>query len=199
MEKLITLILSFISGSMPFGFLVAYAVRKIDIRKFGSGNIGATNVYRVVGKSWGVTVFILDFLKGFFPVLIAKNFVSSSDSFLILVAVLAVCGHNWTPFLRFKGGKGVTTSLGALSGLGFVFPGLGWGLITAIGIWLVVFLIFRFVSLASITASLGFLVLALIFVNSVSIKIVSFLLCVFIVFQHRKNIKRLLNKTENKV
>ncbi|MFA7677187.1 MAG: glycerol-3-phosphate 1-O-acyltransferase PlsY [Candidatus Omnitrophota bacterium] len=199
MEKLITLILSFISGSIPFGFLIAYAVKKIDIRKLGSGNIGATNVYRVVGKGWGIVVFILDFLKGFLPVLIAKNFISPCDNFLILVAILAVCGHNWTPFLRFKGGKGVTTSLGALSGLGLAFPGLGWALIAAIGIWLIVFLIFRFVSLASITASLSFLVLVLIAVDSVSIRVASLLLCVFIVFQHRKNIERLLNKTENKV
>jgi len=197
MLKLTLLILSYISGSIPFGFLIARWVKKIDIRNFGSGNIGATNVFRVVGRSWGVFVFTLDFLKGFLPLLIANSLlVQPSDYIFILIASLAVCGHNWTLFLKFKGGKGVATSLGAVTGLSLVFPNLGIVLILAVSSWIIVFLISKYVSLASILASFVFLILSL-FSQPFSVKIASFLLFLFIGIRHKTNIVRLIKKKEH--
>ena len=119
------LVLSYFLGGIPFGFLVVRLIRKVDIRTVGSGNIGATNVTRVIGKKWGILVFILDFLKGFLAPLIVPLFIKEPSTFIFILAVIAVvCGHNWTPFLQFKGGKGVSTTLGGIMGLACKFPQL---------------------------------------------------------------------------
>ena len=145
---------SYILGSIPFGFLIVYGVKKVDIRKFGSGNIGATNVVRVVGKKWGILVFFLDFLKGFAAPAVSAYLLSrASDFVIVLSAVLVVCGHNWTCFLKFKGGKGVATSLGAVAALSFIFPAIWIALIVALVTWVVVFRIPKYVSVASLAAS----------------------------------------------
>ena len=199
MLKIILLAASYLFGSIPFGFLIARGAKKIDIRKFGSGNIGATNVFRVVGKKEGVCVFILDLLKGVIPPVAAKAFLPQSPNYVfILAAVLAVCGHSWPCFLRFKGGKGVATSLGAMSGLSFIFSRLGLVLAGALLSWVAVFLIFRYVSLASITASAVFFGLTFVFGQPPEIKVLSFFLLVLILLRHHKNIKRLVNKEENR-
>jgi len=156
-------------------------------------------VSRVVGKSWGVFVFCLDFCKGFFIPLMAKVFIpAATDYFLVFTACLVVCGHNWSIFLKFKGGKGVATSLGALAALSVVYPSLGIGLILAIICWVVIFYIFHYVSLASICASLAFLIFAFIFFHLTSIKLIAILLFIFILIRHNANIKRLLDKKENR-
>ena len=199
MLKLILLIFSYVFGSIPFGFLVTYSVRNIDIRNFGSGNTGATNVSRVIGKNWGIFVFCLDFCKGFIVPLMAKIFIpEATDYFLVITACLTVCGHNWSIFLKFKGGKGVATSLGALVALSFVYPNLGIGLILAIICWVVIFYIFHYVSLASICASLVFLIFTFVFFHLTSIKLIAILLFVFILIRHKANIKRLLDKKESR-
>lgn len=199
MLKLIFLISSFLSGSIPFGFLAAHWVKRIDIRKFGSGNIGATNVFRVLGKSWGITVFILDFLKGFLPPVAASLFLSNpGNTFLVIMAFLPVCGHNWTPFLKFKGGKGVATSLGAMAGLSFIFPVLAIAIGLALVVWFGVFKIFGFVSLGSLAAATTFFLSSLALPLPSEIKIFTFLLSVFIVIRHKKNIRSLLKNKENK-
>ena len=137
MEEFILLALSFFLGSIPFGYLVARSVKKIDIRKFGSGNIGATNVVRVVGKKWGILVFALDFLKGLIPPLAVNIFLTQSPNYIfILAALLAVSGHIWTPFLRFKGGKGVATTVGATGGLSFVFANLWLVFLLSVVAWI---------------------------------------------------------------
>ncbi|UCD15668.1 MAG: glycerol-3-phosphate 1-O-acyltransferase PlsY [Candidatus Omnitrophota bacterium] len=196
---LILLLVSYFLGSIPFGFLVARFVRKIDIRQFGSGNIGATNVFRVVGKEWGVLVFILDFLKGFLPPFMMKFFLPGlANSIYIICAILAVCGHNWTPFLKFKGGKGISTSLGAIVALSFIFPKL-WGSIgLAICAWIVVFFIFRYVSLASIIAAAVFFVSSLILSLPIEVKILCFVLFIFIIVRHKSNIKKLISRKEHR-
>lgn len=197
MQGLILLILSYFLGGVPFGFITAYLVKRIDIRKFGSGNIGATNVFRVVGKKWGVLVFILDFVKGLIPPVIIKFFLGQPSSYIfIAAAILAVCGHNWTPYLKFKGGKGVATSLGAVSGLSFVFHGLGMALLLSIGVWLITFLISRYVSLASIISAFIFFVSSLVFLLPLGVKILSFCLFVFILVRHKSNIQKLFAKKE---
>jgi len=129
----------------------------------------------------------------------AKLFIPEAMGyFLVTTAVLAVCGHNWSIFLKFKGGKGVATSLGALSGLSVIYPNLGIGLILAIICWIIIFYIFHYVSLASICASLLFLVFVLLFSHLTSIKLVATLLFILILVRHRANIKRLLAKKENR-
>ena len=199
MLKLIFLISSFLLGSIPFGFLAAHCLKGVDIRKFGSGNIGATNVFRVVGKPWGISVFILDFLKGLIPPLAAKViFPFSGNTFLIFTAFLPVCGHNWTPFLKFKGGKGVATSLGGMVGLSFIFPFLSIAIGLALVVWFLVFKFSGFVSLGSLAAIGVFFLSSLVLPLPIEIKIFTFLLMVFIVIKHRKNIRSLLKNKENK-
>ena len=199
MQKLILLTASYIIGSIPFGFLIAYWVKRFDIRKFGSGNIGATNVFRVVGRPWCILVFILDFFKGFIPPLSVKALIPDSPSYIfIFAAFLAVCGHNWTCFLKFKGGKGVATSVGAVCALSLIFPRLWLILGLTILLWIIIFLLFRYVSLASIFAAFSFFALCLFLSHSAEINIVAFVFFVFILLRHKKNIKKLFDRTEHR-
>ena len=140
---------AYLLGSIPFGYLVA-RWRGVDIRRHGSGNIGATNVFRVVGKGWGILTFILDFAKGFVPAFLfpwcARRLALpvNGDALAVAGACLAVAGHNWPVFLRFKGGKGVATSAGALLGIAPAAVGIG------LAVWLLAFVLSRYVSVASI-------------------------------------------------
>lgn len=195
----ILIILSYVLGSIPFGLIVARKVKGLDIRNFGSGNIGATNVARVIGLPWGVLVFLLDFLKGFFPVCLVFLLFDSGNSLInlsaIIVAILAVSGHNWPIFLKFKGGKGVSTSLGVLAGLSISFPFLRIPLILSLGTWIGVFFLFKIVGLASIMTSLVFFLICLLAKEvPLEFKIFSFLICLFVVLRHRKNLQDLLKK-----
>jgi glycerol-3-phosphate acyltransferase PlsY len=198
MREAIFLIGAYLIGSIPFGLIVAYSVKGIDIRKFGSGNIGATNVVRVVGKKWGILVFILDFLKGFSPLFLAKIFLAAPNSVYVFCAILSVCGHNWPVFLKFKGGKGVATSIGSICGLAAIFPNLWFVLLISLGIWLVVFFVFRFVSLASLLVALSFFIFSFVFYLPKEIRIFALILCIFIFIRHAKNIKNLFAKKEHK-
>ncbi|MFA6281208.1 MAG: glycerol-3-phosphate 1-O-acyltransferase PlsY [Candidatus Omnitrophota bacterium] len=198
MQKTIFLILSYIIGSVPFGLIAAYFVKGIDIRKFGSGNIGATNVVRVVGKKWGYLVFILDFLKGFLPPFAAKFLIQADNYTYIFIAILPVFGHIFPVFLKFKGGKGVATSIGAICGLSIIFPKLWFVLLISLGIWLVVFFVFRYVSLASLLLGLSFFVFSVIFALPREVIGFSLMLCVFITIRHIKNIKNLFTRKEHK-
>src|SRR5207247_373642 len=141
-------IVSYFFGSIPTGFLWGKA-RGIDIRTVGSGNIGATNVMRALGKGPGIVVLLLDVAKGFVPVLLAQRLFPEADRarLQIVGCVAVIAGHNWTCWLRFKGGKGIATSAGAL--LAFL-PG---PLLVALGVWLIVFVPWRYVSLASVIAA----------------------------------------------
>lgn len=198
MQKTIFLILSYIIGSVPFGLIVAYLVKDIDIRKFGSGNIGATNVVRVVGKKWGILVFVLDFLKGFFPPFAAKFFLPADNYTYISIAILPILGHMFPVFLKFKGGKGVATSIGALCGLSIIFPRLWFVLLISLGIWLIVFFIFRYVSLASLLLGLSFFVFSVVFTLPREVIGFSLIICIFITIRHTKNIKNLFTKKEHR-
>ena len=193
--------MSYLVGSIPFGLIIG-KLNKIDIRRHGSGNIGATNITRAIGRDWGIACFILDFLKGLIPVLIIRliNFDDAAiDNLLPLLAVAGtICGHIWPVFLKFKGGKGMSTSLGALTALAPLAVA-----IAMIG-WYTVFKMYRYVSLASITAALllpiGALFLSLISgykVNAPTIILLA-IICVVIIIRHKSNIHRLINGTENK-
>ena len=187
---------SYLIGAIPFGYLIIRLGKGFDIRHHGSGNIGATNVVRVAGLAWGVPVFILDFLKGAVPAIVATTILREDMSAMpvlfqltaILTVVVAVAGHNWPVYLGFHGGKGVATSIGAVAGLSLVFPYLRIPVLASIVTWLVLFLSFRIVSLGSMAAAIVFFGVCLGMPSvPVSFKGLSFLLCLFIVLRHRKN------------
>jgi len=198
MAILSLLVFSYILGSIPFGFLAGHLVKGIDIRNFGSGNIGATNVFRVLGKKWGVVVFILDFLKGLLPIVIANLIGDFPPYVFLMTAIAVICGHNWTCFLNFKGGKGVATSVGVVLGLSFAFPALFIALLAAIITWVVFFYGLRYVSIGSLAAALVFFVTALFLKMPLEIKVFAFAVFVLIVLRHKKNISNLLAKKENR-
>lgn len=184
---------SYLLGSIPFGLLLARA-KGINIREVGSGNIGATNVFRSVSKKLGLLTFFLDFLKGLLPVLAAKHWLASDPLAAILCGCAAIAGHMFTIFGGFRGGKGVATGAGVVLGIA---PGaVGIGLIC----WIFVFSLSRFVSLASILTAAAVGVSSWIFyypqelLRPVTITI----LAVLVIWRHRSNIGRLLQGSENR-
>ncbi len=197
MKLIILFILAYFSGSLPNGVFVSKGFKGIDIREHGSNNSGATNAFRVLGAKFGILVLVLDALKGFLPLYIGA-LLGLRGNTLVLLGVSAVVGHTFSPFLNFKGGKGVATSLGI-----FLYLAPIPMLITLLTFFVVVG-ITKFVSLGSIVSSV--LLPTLIFfmpVNSYvsdsnGVFFISAILGSYIIFKHRANIKRLLNGTENK-
>ena len=198
---IITALLSYLLGSIPAGFLVARA-KGVDIRTVGSGNIGATNVFRSIGKLPGSIVFIVDAVKGYLACEIVGSLgarwfaVSSSDAvqefFLVLAGFVAVLGHNYTCWLGFKGGKGIATSAGVLLAL---FPK---ALLVVLGIWILVFAVSRYVSLASIIGAFWLPVFVGLFSYSRQCVIVAAILTVLAIYKHKSNIQRLIAGTEHR-
>jgi len=191
---------SYLLGSIPFGYLIG-RIAGIDIRKVGSCNIGATNVVRVLGKRYGYAVFLLDFFKGFGAVKLSMLLamrsppdLSSPELFGIIAAVSSIVGHSYPPWLKFKGGKGVATSAGALLALTAV-GGLIW-----FGIWIVIFWLTRYVSVASITAALllPVVILVISWRNQSAKVIFYFSVCAaaVVIWRHRSNLSRLIHGTE---
>lgn len=186
-----TLAAAYVVGATPFGYM-AGKMKGIDIRKYGSGNIGATNVIRVLGKGIGIPVFILDMLKGLLPVLFVRYTTGGDLISEIAAAVGAVLGHNYTFWLGYKGGKGVATSAGALLGLMWL-PAL-----VAVGAWMLTFFTTRYVALASIVAAIV-LPIATAFVAGIGPLFYFALgLSLLAVWRHRSNIQRLRAGTENR-
>ena len=226
-------LIAFLLGSVPFGLFIA-RMKDIDIRQHGSGNIGATNVLRVVGKKYGITCLILDALKGFIPVVIALNLVQiegrrvgipveflnafalhlPADQQLtgqlvhVLTALFAILGHNYSPWVGFKGGKGIATSAGVLLGL------MPFAVILLIVVWLVTFAVSRYVSVASIVAAAALPVLTHVGARfhkgadgltlweagtwNKPLFAFSIVIAALAIWKHRANIQRLMNGTENR-
>lgn len=198
------IIISYLVGSIPTAYIFGRLIKGVDIRKFGSGNVGATNALRLLGKGWGVTVLVLDILKGALPVIILAELFGAKthltlDTFCILIGLSCICGHNWTIFLKFKGGKGVATTLGVLIGLSAKIAGLKVILGLTIFIWLATFILSRIISLASVMAALSFPLLTLLFRPSYPIILIGLLLSAFIILRHKSNIKRILKGQEPKL
>jgi len=188
-------LVAYLVGATPFGFL-AGKLRGIDIRGHGSGNIGATNVLRVLGKPVGITVLVLDMLKGLLPVLLAMA-ASERSAIHIAAAVAAILGHNYTFWLGFKGGKGIATTAGA------ILPILPWALLAAVVGWIVFLTATRYVSVASIAAALLIpttLAVEAVLKGTWNPAVFSFglFVCVLAVWKHRSNIGRLLRGEENR-
>lgn len=198
---LLTIIVAYLLGSLPAGY-IAGKLAGVDIRTVGSGNVGATNVTRALGKRYGYPVFAVDFLKGFAAVEFAKLFAQSSqfnalwvDICAVLGAMFSVIGHSFPVWLGFKGGKGVATSVGALFCLNWLSA-----LIVCV-VWIVVFFTSRYVSVASICAAIALpltiVVMQLLHqLRSPVLVYFALILAALIVWRHRSNISRLLNGTE---
>jgi glycerol-3-phosphate acyltransferase PlsY len=199
---------AYVLGSTPFGVIIARA-HKVDLRRSGSGSVGATNVGRVLGRKWGLLCFVLDVGKGLGPMLAAGVLVGRPSSgptalhqaCLLAVAFGAIAGHVFSLYLRFRGGKGVATSLGVVLGL---YPYFTWPGLAALAVWVVVALTSRYVSLGSVTAALAF-VAFFVAMNFGELgrlwPLGAFAAAMagLIVQRHRSNIRRLLTGTENKI
>lgn len=187
--ELLFIVLTYLVASIPFGFIVGKLFGK-DVTKEGSGNIGATNVARTIGKKAGIFVLILDALKGFIPVYISKMYFD--DPFVAVIAVVAVFGHCYSIFMKFKGGKGVATGLGVLVALS---PKVA---IIVITLWLGIFLATGYVSLASvISAFMSWIMMNYIEANYY-FTIAALVSSLIIVYKHSSNIERLIKGTENR-
>ena len=202
-------------GSIPFGLIMTKAHGK-DLRSIGSGNIGATNVSRALGRKWAYLCFVLDVLKGLVPMLVVLSLIkplsalSQAERVIQLwlwlaVGIAAILGHIFPIYVKFKGGKAVSTSFGVALGL---WPYYTICACFAISIWIVVVLIWRYVSLASITASVAFLMVLILsiiikpgwdFAGLWPLLIIATVIPVMVIIRHRENIKRLLAGTENQI
>lgn len=197
------LLISYLIGAIPFGFIVGKLVKKIDVRQHGSGNIGATNVMRVLGVKLGLLVLLLDIFKGFFAVYIARYMGYIVDDWWFLVmGFTCILGHIYTVFLGFKGGKGVATACGVTMAL------MPMPFLAALFVFIIIVAFTRFVSLGSISAAimLSFTITMqyIISSNEYSYKyiyymIFSYILTLFIILKHKANISRLIKGTENKL
>lgn len=199
-------------GSTPFGVIISRA-RGMDIRAHGSGNVGATNVGRVLGRKWGLLCFALDVLKGLLPVLIVGMLLRGLEGFptekhqavWLGVGVGCILGHVFSFYLRFRGGKGVATSLGVVLG---IFPYFTWAGLAAFALWVLVAGVTRYVSVASITAAAAFwplftcinwLALGMSPGRLWPLGAFGAAMALLIIYRHRGNISRLLAGTENKI
>ena len=202
MTVIIGILISYLIGSIPTAYIFGKLYKGIDIRKHGSGNVGATNVFRVLGKIPGIIVLVFDILKGVLVIVAVTGMLGMRDvpeRVYILFAVCAVCGHNWTIFLKFKGGKGIATSLGVLIGLTVEIEAIRIVLLFTVLIWLICFLISGIVSLSSIIAT-TLLPICMVFTSqSFEIICLGVIFCIFVVLRHRPNIKRLLCGQEPRV
>ena len=192
---------SYLIGSIPAGY-IAGRIAGIDIRTVGSGNIGATNVTRVLGKRYGYPVFIVDFLKGFaavgMSIMIAKRaqpVLIPSELFGVVGAVACVLGHSFPVWLGFKGGKGVAASAGALFGL------IPFVALIAVAVWLIIFYLTRYVSVASMTAALAVpitIVSMMLLGQTGETALLYFSICLaaVVIVRHRSNLLRLVRGTE---
>ncbi len=196
---------AYLMGSIPFGFLIS-KTQGIDIRTVGSGNIGATNVFRSVSKKLGVLTFALDFLKGYCGAALLPFLANAlapapleglvKDILPVFCGAMTIAGHNWTCFLSFKGGKGIATSAGMLMGLSPL------GVSIALTVWFLIFVTTRYVSVASICAALTMAVLVWplhLKTHGVWFPTVLTLLAALAIWKHRSNIARLRAGTESRI
>lgn len=189
---LLACILAYLLGSVPNGLILCRAIWHIDIREHGSRNIGATNVYRTLGKGPGAVVFLLDFLKGFLGVYIAMLLVGTPLA-VVIGGIAAILGHSASVFLRFKGGKGVATGLGVIAMLMPAVTGI------VFFAWLGIVFVTRYVSLGSIVGAALVPIFAFLFAYPTEYLAFGVLAAVLVIVRHHTNITRLLNGTESKI
>ncbi len=183
---------AFLMGSIPFGSIIGRKVADIDIKAFGSGNIGATNVAREIGLKWGIFTLLLDLLKGFIPAYIVNYHIPAGDIWLIIVCISSLLGHQFSIFLRFRGGKGVATAAGIFLALSPV------SLLIAIVIFIIGIYLFDTVSTGSMAAACSMPLILYLSGKSLSLVIASIFMAMLICLAHRENIKNILKGEERK-
>lgn len=184
--------LGYVSGSIPFGLLIAKASKGVDVREIGSGNIGATNVLRAAGKGAAALTLALDMLKGWAPVALGRT-LGASDVQVAGVALAAFLGHLYPVFLRFRGGKGVATFLGVLLAL---LPKVAF---LVAGVWLLIAAVFRYSSLAALVAAAASPLLVWLLDGRRGFVALAVVLSGFILIRHRENMRRLLAGEERRI
>lgn len=184
--------LAFFIGGLPFGYLVGKYIYKVDIRQLGSGNIGAINVVRSLGIRWGILVLFLDLFKSYLALTLFKGYLVK-DHYLFLFALLLVLGHDYSPFLNFKGGKGVATSIGIYLAL---YP---IALIWAVPIYLLLLLVSGYPSVASLISLLSIPLIVYLYKSPSYLIILSLALFLITLLRHKENIVRLLEGRENRI
>ncbi len=194
--NILILLLGYLFGSFPSGYLAGRISKGIDIRSLGSGSTGATNVLRHIGKRAAITVFLIDVFKGFLSILLAKYFLLN-DSWQVAIGLSTLIGHIWPVWLNWKGGKAVATGLG-------VFLGISWqvGLAT-LGIFIVMITLFRIVSLASVSAAIALPIIMYLSFKTLYISlpflVISLLAMTLVIWRHRENIVRLMKGKEPRI
>jgi len=185
---------SYLLGAVPTSYLVSRAFAKIDLRQHGSGNLGATNLYRVLGWKYAVPVALFDIAKGAIPVLVFAPRVSDSEMYALACGVAAIVGHVFSLFVKFQGGKGVATAAGVMLGLTPL------ALAVVASVWGVVLRLTGYVSLASIAAAAVLPFAVYLFEHPTTPELLWFdaLIAAGVIFLHRRNIERLLKGTENR-
>ena len=189
------LVLAYFLGAIPTAYLAGKWLKGLDIREHGSGNVGATNAFRVLGKGTGTAVFVIDFLKGALPVYFFKASsvgALSASSAVLCVGLAALLGHVYTPFLGFKGGKGIATGAGMLAS---GFPAL-FGIVLAV--WLLMFFMTRTVSISSMGSAAALAIAAFVLGYKLETELIFLAISVFIFWTHRSNIGRILRGEEGK-
>ncbi len=197
---LTTAVVAYLLGSIPTGYLVGMA-KGIDVRKAGSGNIGATNAFRILGKRAGILVLFVDALKGWLAAALVPKLAHAminptgedTEYLQIIGGVMVILGHNYTCWLKFKGGKGIATSAGVLIAL------IPWAFAVGFVAWMVVFLLTRYVSLASLAAAISLPFATWASGGSYTLLVMATILSVLAIYKHKPNIERLLNGTESKL
>lgn len=189
MLPFILILIAYLLGNFSTSFIVGKLMGNIDIRNHGSGNAGSTNVFRTLGLKAGLLAFIGDSIKGVLAVYLARRF--GGDTVALIAGVAAIVGHNWPFVLKFKGGKGIATSIGVAL---MIHPTSA---LICIAIGVVILIVFKYVSLASVSA-IALLPIFLYFQGR-DYFIFSIIISVMAIFRHRENIKRLLNGTERKI
>jgi glycerol-3-phosphate acyltransferase PlsY len=184
-------LLCYLIGSLPFGLIVGKVTRGVDIRQFGSGNIGFTNALRTLGWRPALTVLLADIAKGIIAVMFSRAALET-EGWAVAGGLAGIAGHNWSVFLKFQGGRGIATSFGVLVGL---VPGVA---LAVMGVWFVTLAATRYVSLASLLAACSVPVWMFVFDQSVILKVLGGVIPLFAVVRHVPNIKRLMAGTEPK-
>ena len=191
LKEIILTLGAYLIGSIPTGLLLARALGGVDIRTAGSGNIGATNVYRTLGRKIGIITLVGDCLKGLLPVVIARQ-MGVSIEWIALIGAAAFLGHVYTIFLGFKGGKGVATALGVFLAIAPL------AVLCALAVFIIVILKWRYVSLASISAAAAMPVFIILLGNHPSVIAMTLVIAALVIYKHRDNITRLRDGTESK-
>lgn len=199
MKLVLVFIISYLLGSIPVGYIVSRFINGLDIRKHGSGNTGATNVFRVLGLKAGLLTAIGDIGKAIIAIKIVERILLEPHwglelrTILLISGIIVIVGHNWSIFLGFDGGKGVATTVGVLLTL------LPYSLLILVGIWVLLVYFTRYVSLASIVSGLTIPILMILFREPSEYIFFGIIAAIFVIYRHRSNIQRLLKGKENKI